>query len=123
VNFSQVRLLVDDYGAAFRFYTNVLGLEAGFGDADSDYASFRTEGGTVAIFKRDEQAETLGLRLPGDGALVVLEVDDVDALVERLADHVVAGPTDRPDWGGRVAYVRDPSGNALELFQTIPMEG
>jgi catechol 2,3-dioxygenase-like lactoylglutathione lyase family enzyme len=71
---------------------------------------------------RDEQNETLGLRLPGDGALLVLEVDDVDAEAERLGEHVVAGPVDRPDWGGRVAYLRDPSGNPIELFQAIPME-
>jgi catechol 2,3-dioxygenase-like lactoylglutathione lyase family enzyme len=122
VKLSQVRLLVDDYGAAFRFYADVLGQEPGFGDAESDYASFRTEGGTLAIFKREEQGEVVALRKPGDGALVVLGVDDVDSLVERLGDHVVAGPTDRPDWGGRVAYLRDPSGNLLELFETIPME-
>jgi len=119
VRFSQVRLLVDDYGAAFAFYRDVLGLEPGFGDESSDYASFRLEGGTLAIFKRAEQGEVVTLRAAGDGALVVLEVDDVDALVERHRVHV-AGPTDRPDWGGRVAYLRDPSGNAVELFQTIP---
>jgi catechol 2,3-dioxygenase-like lactoylglutathione lyase family enzyme len=34
---------------------------------------------------------------------------------------VVADPVDRPDWGGRVAYLRDPDGHLLELFQTIPM--
>ena len=28
----------------------------------------------------------------------------------------------RPErWGGRVAYVRDPAGNLLELFEAIPM--
>jgi predicted enzyme related to lactoylglutathione lyase len=123
VTFSQVRVLVDDYAEAFAFYRELLGVEPGFGDATSDYASFRLEGGTLAIFKRDEQAETIGLRLPGDGALVVLAVDDVDAEVARLGDHVVAPPVDRSDWGGRVAYLRDPSGNAIELFQTIPMAG
>jgi predicted enzyme related to lactoylglutathione lyase len=38
-----------------------------------------------------------------------------------LGARVVAGPVDQPEWGGRVAYVRDPSGNLIELFQTIPM--
>jgi catechol 2,3-dioxygenase-like lactoylglutathione lyase family enzyme len=122
VRFSQVRLLVDDFGEAFDFYRELLGAEPGFGDRESGYASFRLEGGALAIFERDEQAETLGLRLPGDGALVVLEVDDVDAEVARLGELVVAEPVDRPDWGGRVAYVRDPSGNGIELFQSIPME-
>jgi catechol 2,3-dioxygenase-like lactoylglutathione lyase family enzyme len=124
VRFSQVRLLVDDYGDTVRVLgSRVLGVEASFGDASSGYASFRLDGGALAIFARDEQAETLGLQLPGDGALVVLEVDDVDAEVARLGDRVIAGPTDRPDWGGRVASLRDPSGNPIELFQAIPMTG
>jgi catechol 2,3-dioxygenase-like lactoylglutathione lyase family enzyme len=123
VQLSQIRVLVDDYPEAFAFYRGLLGEEPSFGDAASDYASFRLQGGTLALFKRDEQAETVGLRLPGDGALVVLEVDDVDAEAGRLGDAVVAGPVDRPDWGGRVAYLRDPAGNPIELFQTIPMSG
>jgi predicted enzyme related to lactoylglutathione lyase len=119
VRFSQVRLLVDEDGEAFAFYRELLGVEPGFGDASSDYASFRVGDGTVAIFRRDERAETLGLRLPGDGALLVLEVDDVDAEVARLGELVVAGPVSRPDRGGRVAYARDPSGNPIELFEAL----
>jgi catechol 2,3-dioxygenase-like lactoylglutathione lyase family enzyme len=123
MSLSQVRLLVDDYGAAFAFYRELLGVEPSFGDADSDYASFRLEGGTLAIFKRDEQAEVVGLRLPGDAAVLVLEVEDAGAELDRLGDYAVAGPVERPDWGGRVAYLRDPSGNLVELFQSIPMSG
>jgi lactoylglutathione lyase len=122
VRFSQVRLLVDDFDAAFAFYRDVLGLEVGFGEGPP-YASFRAGEGAVAIFERGGQAETVELRAPGDGALLVLEVDDVDADVERLREHVVADPVDRADWGGRIAYLRDPSGNVIELFQQIPTEG
>ena len=50
----------------------------------------------------------------------MLEVDDVDAAVAGLEEHVVRAPVDQPDWGGRVAYLRDPSGNLIELFQTLP---
>jgi catechol 2,3-dioxygenase-like lactoylglutathione lyase family enzyme len=123
VKLSQVRLLVDDFGESFRFYRDVLGLETSFGEDDGPYASFRTEGGAIAIFERGGQAEVVGLRLPGDGAVVVLEVDDTDAEVERLREHVVAGPVDRTDWGGRVAYLRDPDGHLVELFQQIPTSG
>jgi lactoylglutathione lyase len=122
LKFSQVRLLVDDFGEAFRFYRDTLGLEPGFGaEDDPPYASFAAGGGAVAIFERDGQGETVELRQRGDSALVVLEVDDVDAEVERLGDAVVSGPVDRSDWGGRVAYARDPSGNLIELFQSIPI--
>ena len=114
---SQVRLLVDDFGAAFRWYRDVLGLEPGFGDETSGYASFSDS--PIAIFRRDEQAEVVALRAAGDGTLLALQVADLDAEADRLREHVVAGPTDRRDWGIRVLYVRDSSGNLLELHQEV----
>jgi len=122
MRFSQARLLVDDFGAAFQFYRDELGLEPSFGDESSGYASFVVGDGTIAIFERSEQEQVANLRDPGDAAIVVLEVDDAAALAERWRRHVVAGPVERPDWGGRVAYLRDPSGNLLELFEAIPMD-
>jgi lactoylglutathione lyase len=120
VKLSQVRLLVEDFAPAFRFYRDELGLSPSSGDESSGYASFATPGGTIAIFERGGQAEAVLLREPGDSALTVLEVDDVDAVSEQLRAHVVHSPEDKPEWGGRVAYLRDPSGNLLELFQTLP---
>jgi lactoylglutathione lyase len=120
MRFSQVRLLVDDVAEAFRFYRDELGLAVAFGNEGEPYASFDTGTGAVAIFTREGQAEAVELRTAGDSTLLVLEVDDVDADVARLGARVVAGPVDQQEWGGRVAYVRDPSGNLIELFQTIP---
>ena len=120
MKFSQVRLLVDEFGAAFRFYRDVLGLEVSSGDESSGYASFTAGGGSIAIFERSGQGEVVELRTPGDSTLNVLEVDDADEAVERLSAYVVRAPQDQPDWGGRVAYLRDPSGNLLELFQVLP---
>jgi catechol 2,3-dioxygenase-like lactoylglutathione lyase family enzyme len=120
MRFSQARLLVDDFADAFRFYRDTLGLGAASGDESAGYASFETGSGTVALFERGGQAEVVELRPPGDSTLLVLDVDDVDAAVARLAAHVVREPVDRPHWGGRVAYLRDPSGNLIELFQSLP---
>jgi lactoylglutathione lyase len=120
VRFSQVRLLVDDPAAAFRFYRDELGLTVAFGNEGEPYASFDTGTGTVAIFARDGQGDAVELRPPGDSTLLVLEVEDVDGDVARLGSRVVGEPVDQPEWGGRVAYVRDPSGNLIELFQSIP---
>jgi lactoylglutathione lyase len=122
MRFSQVRLLVDDYPACFRFLNDTLGLECTFGGEDDGYASFKAGKGTVAVFRRDEQGEVIELRAAGDGSLTVLEVEDVDAEAERLGEAVVGGPVSKAAWGGRVAYVRDPDGNLFELFQPIPME-
>ena len=122
MRFSQVRLLSDDVAASFRFCRE-LGLEPTFGAEGDAYASFRAGEGTVAVFERSAQGGTVGLRLPGDGTLLVLEVDDVDAEVARLPEWVVQEPVDRPEWGGRVAYLREPGGNLVELFQVLDAEG
>jgi catechol 2,3-dioxygenase-like lactoylglutathione lyase family enzyme len=116
---THVRLLVDDFGAAYRFYTDVLGLEATFGDETGPYASFGTGEAALSIFERHIQQETVDLDHAGDGALAILEVEDVDDIAERLG---VGAPVDRADWGIRVAYVRDPSGNLLELATPIAHE-
>jgi lactoylglutathione lyase len=121
VKFSQVRMLVDDFDGCFRFYSDVLGLTPSFGAADENYTSLSAGAGTVVLFRRSGQGEVVGLRLPGDSALLVLEVDDVDADAARLGDVVVQEPVDQPACGGRVAYLRDPDGNLIELFQQIPM--
>jgi lactoylglutathione lyase len=122
VQLTFVRLLVDRYDECFRFYRDTLGLPPTFGDESSGYANFRAGEAQLALFERTEQGEVVGLQLPGDRAVVVFAVEDVDAQAERLRDHVVAGPTDRRDWGIRVLYLRDPDGNLVELNQQIPME-
>jgi len=122
VKFSQVRLLVDDYPACFRFLNDTLGLECTFGGEDDGYASFKAGAGTIAVFRRDEQGEVIELRAAGDGSVTVLEVEDVDAEAARLGDAVLGEPISKAAWGGRVAYVRDPDGNLFELFQAIPSD-
>ena len=122
MRFSQARLLVDDFAAAFRFYRDTLGFTAASGDESSVYASFDTGSGMVAIFERSGQGEVVELRPPGDSTLLVLEVDDVDAAIAGKDEHVVRAPVDKPEWGGRVAYLRDPSGNLIELFQSLPQQ-
>ena len=121
---THVRLLVSDYPACFRFYRDVVGLQPGFGDEDSGYADFSGGAGEscLAIFDRNEQAEVVEVRPPGDTAILIFSVEDVDAAAERLREHLVAGPTSRPDWGIRVCHLRDPDGNLIELNQAIPME-
>jgi lactoylglutathione lyase len=71
-------------------------------------------------FERSDQGEVVQLRPAGDSTLLVLEIDDVDASVAELGPHLAQAPIDQPEWGGRVAYLRDPSGNLIELFQTLP---
>ncbi len=119
---TQTRLLVGDYVRCFAFYRDVLGLEPTFGDESSGYASFRAGEAAFAIFDRREQEEVVELRPVGDNAILAFGVGDVDTFAARLDDHLASAPRDRPDWGLRVAYIRDPDGNLLELHQQIAME-
>lgn len=116
---SQVRMLVNDAPAAFRFYRDVLGLEPSFGGEEDDYASF----GNIAIFVREGQGEAAPLRSPGDGTLLCLTVDNLDAAIERAeaAGGAFLGPAvAQPDWGLRVVYLRDPAGNLIEIHEELP---
>ncbi|MCV2489086.1 VOC family protein [Geodermatophilus sp. YIM 151500] len=53
--------------------------------------------------------------------LLSIEVPDVDALLPRVAElggRAESGANDMP-WGQRVAHVRDPDGNVVNLTQTL----
>jgi predicted enzyme related to lactoylglutathione lyase len=128
VRLTFVRLLVDDYAACFRFHRDVMEFPVTFGDESSGYADFDAGADVqVAVFERREQMEQVG---GDDGArgmqaALVLQVVDVDSALAGLRDRgatVAAEPASRSDWGIRVAYVRDPAGNLLELNQPIPIK-
>jgi lactoylglutathione lyase len=127
VKLAQVRLLVDDTAGCYRFYRDVLGLEPTFGTEGDAYASFGGGGpaAEIALFVRSGQAPVVDLRPPGDGSAICFTVDDLDAevaRVERAGGEFLGPSTARPDWGIRVAYLRDPAGNLLELHEQIPTD-
>ncbi|MFE9857455.1 VOC family protein [Streptomyces sp. NPDC005780] len=96
--------------------------------------------GAVEIFRVPEKGAAFyrGLRIgdtdlglvtkadPGTGPasriLLSIGVDDVDetlARVEALGGSVGGGPNDMP-WGQRVAHIKAPDGNPVNLTQPIP---
>ena len=68
--------------------------------------------------------EVLGGKLEagaGDPFLINIEVDSVDEAVAALRSkglEILAGPQDQPEWFMRVAHVRDPAGNLIELYHS-----
>ena len=59
---------------------------------------------------------------PAGRIILSLEVPDVDAVlsdVEPLGGTVTGGPNDMP-WGQRVAHLKDPDGNGVNLATTRP---
>jgi catechol 2,3-dioxygenase-like lactoylglutathione lyase family enzyme len=125
----NVTVLVTRFEETFAFYRDVLGLSVTWGEHDGNFASFAGNGGSqVAIFRRHLMAEAIGTDdLPAgakvqDRVSLVFAVDDVDAETARVTGKgapLVSPPTDRPDWGIRVAYVRDPDGTLIGLFRSL----
>jgi lactoylglutathione lyase len=119
VKLTHVRLLVDDVPACVAFYRDVLGFAVS--EDFGEYVQLDTGEVVIALFLRKGQEDAIALQPVGDRALLGLEVESVDRASEEWAAHVVGGPSDRPDWGLRVVWLRDPAGNLLELYERIPM--
>ena len=61
---------------------------------------------------------------PAGKVLLSIDVDDVDVLLPRvtaLGGEVSGGPNEMP-WGQRVAHVKDPDGNAINLTAAVPSQ-
>ena len=119
----SVRYIVDDVDRAIDFYTTHLGFEEVMHPAP-----------TFAMLRRGELRFALSapgepggggaampdgsVPTPGGWNRIQIEVEDLDATVERLR---AAGAHFRNDVvegvGGRQVIVEDPAGNPIELFQ------
>ena len=122
----QVRLLVDDFGSMFRFYRDVLGLKPQADDDRGPYGKLSPPLGNAAIALQSRAHLQLALpSLAGgapDRALIALKVDDLDATLAMLQARGTL-PLSEPQvqWGRmKVAYLRDPEQNLIELQQWLP---
>ncbi|MDL4772057.1 VOC family protein [Actinomadura xylanilytica] len=106
---AQIRLMVSDFPAVYRFYRDVLGLKPQFEAESGPYAKLSPDTGHAAIALQDraQMAEVLGkLAAEPEGyrVLVVLRVDDLDAAHAELTSrgggvHPGPGPDGRSDEG------------------------
>ncbi|WP_328555618.1 MULTISPECIES: VOC family protein [unclassified Streptomyces] len=127
---AQVRLLVSDFAACYRFYAEVLGLRPQSGATEGPYEKFSPVAGSAGIALQDRtmMAEVLGELgdvVTGHRSLVVLRVDDLDTYCEQVVSrgavllHGPAPMTDRM----RVAHLKDPEGNLVELQEWLLLLG
>ncbi|MFI9646204.1 VOC family protein [Streptomyces sp. NPDC052040] len=127
---AQVRLLVSDFAACYRFYADVLGLRPQSEAEQGPYEKFSPAAGSAGIALQDREAMARTLGELGDEALghrslVVLRVDDLDAYCERITARgavLLHGPaplTERL----RVAHLKDPEGNLVELQEWLLLDG
>jgi catechol 2,3-dioxygenase-like lactoylglutathione lyase family enzyme len=120
---ASVRYIVDEMDPALAFYRDRLGFEVVMHPAPTFAMLARGELRLLLSVPSEQggggQVLAGGLRPePGGWNRFQIEVDDLDAEVERLRE---AGATFRSDIlhgvGGDQAIVEDPAGNAVELFQ------
>ncbi|MFI9149596.1 VOC family protein [Streptomyces sp. NPDC053367] len=127
---AQVRLLVSDFAACYRFYADVLGLKPQSGAVDGPYEKFSPATGSAGIALQDRamMAEVLGElgdAASGHRSLVVLRVDDLGAYCEEITGRgaeLLHGPAPMSD-RLRVAHLKDPEGNLVELQQWLLLRG
>jgi predicted enzyme related to lactoylglutathione lyase len=115
-------LVSNDLDRLLTFYTTLLGAKEVLRFPEDGPAFY------VGLILGDSE---LGLAsnasvTPGAPGRVLLsiEVDDVDALlatVESLGGEATSGANDMP-WGQRVAHIKDPDGNVVNLTHDIPSQ-
>jgi catechol 2,3-dioxygenase-like lactoylglutathione lyase family enzyme len=120
---ATVRYMVTNVDEAVQFYTERLGfsLVERWGPA---FAVVAREDLSLWISGPDTSAARPmpdgRLPVPGVWNRVVLEVGDIQTLVKSLQEagvafrnHIITGP------GGSQVLVEDPSGNPIEIFQSV----
>lgn len=124
---THVRLLVDDVEETLRFYRDVLGLEVTLGAGDGIYYELRGGNVILALYRRDLMDQMigggLGERARSDAVALTFAVDDVDEtarLLEERGATLVNEPMDYEVAFLRVAHLRDPDGNLIEVNAPLP---
>jgi predicted enzyme related to lactoylglutathione lyase len=112
-------IVTNDLDRLLAFYTGLLGAR--------EVMRFPDDGPVFYVGLELGDSE-LGLSsdasvVPGEPGrmLLSIEVPDVDALlptVEDLGGESTSGANDMP-WGQRVAHIKDPDGNVVNLTQTL----
>lgn len=119
-NLFAVTIFAEDLAAMGEFYDRVFELPRIFeGDTSIVYKFDQTMINIIDIGGAPELIEPASVAGPGTGArsMFTVQVDDVDALYEKLVAKGVEflnGPMDRP-WGPRTAAFADPAGHMWEI--------
>jgi len=129
VDVFRVRLVVEDFPAALRFYATLMDGACVTKAPDVDAARIWTgrTGAEIDLLSTAVAAADLGEHLAAPGVTLVCFSDDVDADVERLVragGAIVDEPRDVASGATRFARVRAGDGCVVEITKPqVPMWG
>ena len=119
---THIRLLVDDIDACRSFYKDKLSLKEQLGVVEGIYCEFVAGNCILALYKRELMESVAGVAMAGekviDKVALTFEVAEVDVAYKALRTkgvEFVTEPHDQEAWVLRVAHLRDPEGNLIEI--------
>jgi catechol 2,3-dioxygenase-like lactoylglutathione lyase family enzyme len=121
---SALTIFAEDLAAMRAFYGEVVGARLVMSDSES--AAYAVGSVIVNVLRVESAGELIEPAPVGPAGtptriMPTIDVDDVDAVCERLRSAGVAllnGPMDRP-WGVRTAAFQDPAGHVWEIAQPM----
>ena len=115
-----VRIFVTNWQAACEFYGKKLGLTERYRNDKFGWAEFDLEGPCLGI-ERVAADDQESMAYVGRFVGVSLMVDDLQSTYENLRERgvVFAGPPEKQEWGGTLAFCEDPDGNQLTLIEAV----
>ena len=131
-NFANTRLYVDDYDRCLEFYRDILGLEVAMESQVDRYIELATGSTKLTIMCRSKIKEYFGSGTSvyfgqNDDAIAlsfgVKDVDEACKYFESKDVEIVSQPWNFASWGVKLALIRDPEGNLIELVQDGEMIG
>jgi predicted enzyme related to lactoylglutathione lyase len=112
--FDGIFLRADDPKALYQWYERHLGLVKSGGSFAFPASTQRTQV-VFALFKQDNAYFP-----PAQKAMINLQVDDLDGVLDRLIDEDVTVDPKRESYDfGKFGWITDPEGNRVELWQPV----
>lgn len=131
-DFANTRLYVDDYDSSLEFYRDILGLEVAMISQVDRFVEFATGTTKLTVMCGNKIKEYFGSRTSvffgqKDDAIAlsfgVKDVDEACRYFEEKGVEIVSQPWNFASWGVKLALIRDPEGNLIELVQDGEMIG
>jgi lactoylglutathione lyase len=117
---THIRLLTPDVPRLSAFYKEALGLEPTLEISEGFYCELSAGDVSVGVYRKDLMDSITGSpdEPTGDRALLTFAVEDVDVAFRAAVGAgavAVSEPHEQEAWFLRVAHIRDPDGNLIEL--------